>query len=295
MSNRASETQLSPFVPALVLIGCFVVVLALLMPQPPPQTAALPTSMPTTVALQPTALPPTNAPAAQAVAYDPAAVSEGQGIFQSICSACHGFDARGLPGLGKNLIESQFVHGLTDDQLLAFIIHGRDTSDPMNTTYVAMPPRGGNPSLTDDQLRSVIAYLRTQTLNAAGGQSAPTAAPIPVVATASSAPLAAAILPTRIPVTPQPFSAETVYLWSCAGCHGVDGKGNAPFADGFATSPLLTDRAALLAFLSEGRPLADPRVEFPHPARGGYPVLTDPQLSALTDYVLTIVGSGAKP
>jgi disulfide bond formation protein DsbB len=281
MSNRAMPA----FLPALILLGVFALVLAVLLPTPPlrPATPTTPTTLPpTAVAVVPTDLPPTEVVAA----YSPAAVSEGQGVFGSICSACHGLDARGIPGLGKNLIESEFVHAMTDEQLLSFIIAGRDASNPLNTTGVPMPARGGNPSLTDEQLRSVIAYLRSQstgTQMVTVVQAAPTTAP--------TVRLAEPILPTAIPVTPQPFTAAAAYMWACAGCHGTNGKGSAPFGPGFETSPLLADRAALLAFLIEGTPLADPRVEYPHPAQGGYPMLTDEQLSELTDYLYSLVGS----
>jgi disulfide bond formation protein DsbB len=38
---------------------------------------------------------------------------------------------------------------------------GCSTSDPENTTGVAMPPKGGNPSLSDGDLQNVVAYIRT--------------------------------------------------------------------------------------------------------------------------------------
>ncbi|HVU13344.1 MAG TPA: c-type cytochrome [Phototrophicaceae bacterium] len=288
MSHRAPESQVPPFLPALVLLVCFAVVLALLLPAPPPQpkiAAALPTASPTLAATLPPTATATSTAAQQTTVYDPAVVAQGQAVFESVCFACHGPDAKGIPGLGKNLIASSFVHGLTDEQLLQFISKGRDTSDPMNTTGVAMPPRGGNPSLTDDQLRAVIAFIRTQTIIDNPAQTAPTTAP----AVATAAPLQATVLPTRIPVTPQAFTAQSAYAWSCAGCHGADGKGNGVFGPSIASSTLLTDRAALLAFLTNGNPLADPRTAFAHPARGGYPQLTDEQLAALTDYVIRLV------
>ena len=47
------------------------------------------------------------------------------------------------------MVNSEFVHGLDDQELLNFIIIGRNIWDEGNTTGVAMPPRGGNPGLTD--------------------------------------------------------------------------------------------------------------------------------------------------
>lgn len=88
-------------------------------------------------------------------------IAHGTTIFASTCSACHGKDAKGLPNLGKDLVHSTFCKGLDDDGLLAFVKRGRDPSDPQNTTKVGMPPRGGNPALSDDDLLDVIAYVRS--------------------------------------------------------------------------------------------------------------------------------------
>jgi disulfide bond formation protein DsbB len=88
-------------------------------------------------------------------------VGLGKSKYSEICAACHGPDAKGLPGLGKDLTTSAFVKSQSDDQLLDFVKKGRDPSDPANTTGVAMPPKGGRPDLTDDQIRSIIAYIRT--------------------------------------------------------------------------------------------------------------------------------------
>lgn len=102
------------------------------------------------------------APAGTTAAQAPQAdVALGKAKFEEICAACHGKDARGITGLGKDLTTSQFVKSQTDDQLLAFVNKGRDISDPANTTGVAMPPKGGRPDLTDDQIRAIIAYIRT--------------------------------------------------------------------------------------------------------------------------------------
>ncbi len=95
---------------------------------------------------------------AQAAAGDPAV---GEQLYQASCAACHGMDARGIPGLGKDLRASEFVKGLSDQELLDFIKKGRDASDPANTTGVAMPPKGGNPALTDEDIMNIIAYIRS--------------------------------------------------------------------------------------------------------------------------------------
>lgn len=85
----------------------------------------------------------------------------GKTKFEATCSACHGPDAKGIAGLGKDLTTSEFAKGLSDIDLVAFVTKGRDTSDPANTTGVAMPPKGGNPALSETDLLDIIAYVRT--------------------------------------------------------------------------------------------------------------------------------------
>lgn len=87
--------------------------------------------------------------------------ARGQTLFTSTCSTCHGPDATGIVGLGKNLTTSTFVAERTDAQMLEFIKTGRPASDPANTTGVDMPPRGGNPALTDQDLVDIISFVRT--------------------------------------------------------------------------------------------------------------------------------------
>jgi mono/diheme cytochrome c family protein len=88
-------------------------------------------------------------------------IASGKKIFETVCIACHGPEGVGIPGNGKALAKNEFIRSLDDDALLAFIKKGRDPGDPKNTTGVAMPPKGGNPALSDDDILDVIAYLRT--------------------------------------------------------------------------------------------------------------------------------------
>jgi disulfide bond formation protein DsbB len=85
----------------------------------------------------------------------------GREVFLTTCVPCHGQGATGVPGLGKDLTTSTWTAEQTDQQLLAFLLTGRPASDPLNTTGVDMPPKGGNPALTEADLRNVVAYLRS--------------------------------------------------------------------------------------------------------------------------------------
>ena len=95
---------------------------------------------------------------AQVSSGDPVA---GQALYTATCAACHGPAGEGIEGLGKDMTRSEFITGLSDDELVEFIKIGRDPSDPLNTTGVAMPPKGGNPALSDEGLDDITAYLRS--------------------------------------------------------------------------------------------------------------------------------------
>lgn len=88
-------------------------------------------------------------------------IAEGHAEYRKVCSPCHGLNGEGTQLLGKNLHANEFVISRTDDELLDFIIKGRSSIDPENTRGVEMPPRGGNPNLGDDQIRKIVAYMRS--------------------------------------------------------------------------------------------------------------------------------------
>lgn len=102
--------------------------------------------------------PPAQDAAPVAVAGDAA---NGETLYNQACVACHGPGGAGVTGLGKPFTTSEFLMTVDDGELIAFIKQGRDPSDPANTTGVAMPPKGGNPALSDEQLADIVAYVRT--------------------------------------------------------------------------------------------------------------------------------------
>jgi len=150
---------------------------------------------------------PVNA-GSEGVVLDPAMIAEGQTAFSTVCTACHGMNATGVQGLGKDLVTSEFVNSLSDEDLAQFIITGRELTDPLNTTGVAMPGRGGNPAMTDEQIDLIVVYLRSLAADAGiqpihADQNAEVAA-----ADTAGEPAAAAPAPTRDPsIVAAPWSA----------------------------------------------------------------------------------------
>lgn len=311
---RSPQGELSSaLVPALVLFGGITLILIALLaarPSTPPGTSAA--AQPTgeaAVAAGPTATPQ---PISVAVARDPARVTAGDNIYHSTCVACHGFNAMGIPGLGKTLIGSAFVDNLSDDELVTFIRTGRDVSDPLNTTGVMMPGKGGNPTLTDDDLLNVVFYIRslntgnapsvasalTPAATTTGGATAPTSEPAqfaPLNLSELAAPTSIAVEPTSEAVSAAPETAPGVgqglYNQTCAGCHGVNGEGVSLVAQSLKTSPLLRsgNGIGLLMFLTTFPQTADGQ-GFPHPERGGNLALTDDDLLAIIGYLYALPG-----
>ncbi len=106
--------------------------------------------------------------------------SQGKKFFLGTCAACHAPDGTGVKGQGQNLRESTFLKGKTDEQALAFVKTGRQPFDPESKLHLAMPARGGNPSLTDANLLDAIAYVREfekQAVTAASPRTPTEAAP----------------------------------------------------------------------------------------------------------------------
>lgn len=104
---------------------------------------------------------PPAAPAEPTAEVHTGDAAAGKTLFDSVCIACHGPGGEGITGLGKPFTTSEFLLTVSDQQLLDFIKTGRPSTDPANTTGVDMPPKGGNPALTDAQLMDIIAYVRT--------------------------------------------------------------------------------------------------------------------------------------
>lgn len=104
---------------------------------------------------------PSDQPVAEAAQVSLGDPEAGKDQYDMICIACHGPTGEGIEGLGKPFTTSAFLRERTDEEMVAFIKTGRPSGDPLNTTGVDMPPKGGNPALTEEQILDIIAYIRT--------------------------------------------------------------------------------------------------------------------------------------
>lgn len=136
--NSDSSIDSNPVMPILVFFGALTLLLIMLVTRPVDRASAQPM-----------------------IVLDPAAVSAGRTTFLTICASCHSPSATGIKGLGKPLIGSEFFNSRDNDQMVAFLQVGRPVNDPLNTTGVTMPARGGRLTLTDNDLLNVITYIRS--------------------------------------------------------------------------------------------------------------------------------------
>jgi len=86
-----------------------------------------------------------------AAADEGAGDRDGQTVYTSVCAACHSSGVAGSPKVGDNAAWApRIANGL--DSMVKIAIEG----------VGAMPPRGGNPNLTDDEVRRAVIHMANQ-------------------------------------------------------------------------------------------------------------------------------------
>ncbi len=102
--------------------------------------------------------PPQRAATASFAYLAPGDVVHGKEIFSQTCIACHGADGKGtIPGVPDlTAADGRLVN--PDDLLLTNIIKGYQSEGSL----MAMPPMGGNPDLTEQDMADVLAYMRKE-------------------------------------------------------------------------------------------------------------------------------------
>ncbi len=88
-------------------------------------------------------------------------VTQGKEVFAGagVCYVCHGAEGQGMPGLGANLADDEWIHSDGSYEGIAeTIMNGVGASE--STSGSAMAAKGGG-GITDDQVRQVAAYVWT--------------------------------------------------------------------------------------------------------------------------------------
>jgi cytochrome c5 len=101
------------------------------------------------VAAAPPAVPPAPAPAQQQ--QQKPAAADGKAVFDKVCMACHASGVAGAPKVGDKAAWAPRIQtGM--DSLLQAALKGKG----------AMPPKGGDQSLSDAQVRAAIEFMVSQ-------------------------------------------------------------------------------------------------------------------------------------
>ena len=216
------------------------------------------------------------------------AARSGKEIFTSTCFACHGTGAAGAPKLEKAAWEPRVATGLA--ALLKSALNGKG----------AMPARGGNPALSDAEIKSTILYMTkeagfdlgdptpaakketkevvkeaTAKVKEVVTPAKPEVPTAPVVATTPTAPKMAATAPSSLSLE----EGKKVYDTACFACHASGVAGSPKFGDKDAWSPrIATGMDSLYNTALNGKGAMPPK--------GGNMSLADDKVKAAVNYMV---------
>ena len=196
----------------------------------------------------------------------------GEAIVKSVCATCHQAGVANAPRIGDQKAWAQHIkEGLKS--MVAAAIKGKG----------AMPPRGGDASLTDAEVERAVIYMANQSGGKFKEPPAPKEAAKPaapqVQAQAPAAPVAAAPAATA-PAKPSGVDGKAVYDKGCFACH----------AQSVAGSPRLGDKAAWGPRIQQGMDTLVQSVlkgKGAMPPKGGNPALTDAEIRAAVDFMVS--------
>jgi cytochrome c5 len=111
-----------------------------------------------------TITPATNAPLANNKALkknqsttQPSSGQSGSAIYHQTCVACHGANGKGAVPGAPDFTSKNGPLSKSDALLLQHIENGFQSPG----SSMAMPPRGGNPKLTNDDLKNTLNYIKS--------------------------------------------------------------------------------------------------------------------------------------
>jgi cytochrome c5 len=84
-----------------------------------------------------------------------AGAANGVSVYEKNCMVCHGEGIAGAPRVGEAEVwKERLSKGI--NAMVAIVIEG------VQGYSGAMPPRGGNPDLSDEQIRAAVQYMLDQ-------------------------------------------------------------------------------------------------------------------------------------
>jgi len=203
----------------------------------------------------------------------------GKQIVESVCAACHATGALNAPKMGDTAAWAPHIkEGLA--ALTQNAIKG----------IRQMPPRGGDPNLSDDEVARAVAYLANQSgasfkeppIQSAPVKVAAAGAPATDASAAAAAPAAATAAPAAAAKGGDAAKGKSVHDATCMVCHGA----------GVAGAPKTGDKAQWAPRLKQGVPALYETAlkgKGAMPPKGGNMALSDADVKAAVDYMVGLV------
>ena len=210
-----------------------------------------------------------------------AVVRTGRQVVEAVCAACHVTGVLNAPKIGDTASWAKLIKD-GHDQLTEIAIKG----------IRQMPPKGGNPDLTDIEVARAVAYMANQA-GANFSEPAPPAGATPAAATtatptspanpatvASAAAAPANAAPAAAPAASggDASKGKSVFDSTCAVCHGT----------GVAGAPKVGDKAAWAPRLKQGVPAlyeSALKGKGAMPPKGGNMSLSEADVKAAVDFL----------
>lgn len=206
----------------------------------------------------------------------------GEQVYNQVCKTCHEAGLAGAPKIGDKAAWGKII-AQGDATTFAHAIGG----------LRAMPPRGGNGELTDDEVKRAVVFMASKagatwtapavSAVAAAPAAAPaaSAAPAATAAPAAAAAAPAAAAPAAV-ASAHPAGAaagKSVYDGGCVACHGAGIAGAPKFGDKAQWAPRIkTGMDTLYAAAIKGKGIMPPK--------GGNASLSDADVKAAVDFMV---------
>jgi cytochrome c5 len=214
-----------------------------------------------------------------AEATGPKGMMTGDQVYGQVCKTCHEAGLAGAPKVGDKAAWGKVI---AQGEKTAF--------DHAINGFKAMPPRGGNSDLTDDEVKRAVVFMASKAganwtappVAATAAAAAPAATPAKAAPATAPAPAVTAAAPAAAPAAAAPAAAsdgKKIYESTCVACHGA----------GLAGAPKFGDKAAWAPRIKTGMPTLYQTAiagKGAMPPKGGNLSLSDADVKAAVDYMV---------